>query len=54
MPEGNTVNVRDEFDDWKTMQDTELHNLTIAEIWMAGFDAGRDAEAQRHEIREGL
>lgn len=43
------TNARDAFDDWRAAEPAELHNLTLAEIWMAAYDQGRADERQLHE-----
>jgi hypothetical protein len=40
----------DAFDYWRASEPTALHNLTIAEIWMAAYDQGR---ADAAEVFEG-
>ena len=42
------MNVRDAFDTWQASEPAALHNLTIAEIWMAAYDQGR-ADQLEHD-----
>lgn len=43
------TNARDAFDDWHATEPAALHNLTIAEIWMAAYDQGQADERELHQ-----
>ena len=45
------MNARDAFDTWHATEPAALHNLTIAEIWMAAYDQGRQYQLDRERER---